>query len=215
MPDLKSRAQRERETAAALLLAFQRYGQDAARLWPQPYNLAVMQANLQAALTPSLADTFQEAAAQLKVKYGVNVSEPELRRWAEQWASGYVPPLATAIVDTSQADLAALNGKTQAEVSAAFVLIIASMAARAEMIAITETTRAISAGEGFMVERAGLLGVGTLTPIWFTELDARVCDVCGPLHGAGPEIYDAVSPDGPPAHVRCRCWLEYEEEAFA
>ena len=212
MPDLKTRAQRERETAAAVLLIFQQYGQDALHAWPGPYDWAIMQARLQAALTPTLAETFEQAAAQIKAKYGVQISEPELRRWAEQWANGYAGPLSTAIVGTTQADLDALKGKTQAEVAAAFAVIVAGMAARAEMIAITETTRAISAGEGFMVERGGLIGAEGVELLWQTAEDERVCDVCGPLHGAGYEIYDRVSPGGPPAHPRCRCFLSPPED---
>ena len=48
---------------------------------------------------------------------------------------------------------------------------------------------------------------------WYTNLDGRTCDVCGPLHGAQAKI-NADYPDdgryfgsqpGPPMHPNCRC----------
>ena len=76
---------------------------------------------------------------------------------------------------------------------------------RAEMIAITETTRAAVEGERWAVrlleERWGIL----MIPSWQTANDEFVCPICGPKH-------DKPIRDGeyPPAHPRCRCWVTYE-----
>jgi hypothetical protein len=75
---------------------------------------------------------------------------------------------------------------------------------RAEMIAVTETTRAAVEGERAYVEQLRReLGVN-LVPVWNTANDERVCPICGPKHRK--EITDGVYP---PAHPRCRCYLSY------
>jgi hypothetical protein len=76
---------------------------------------------------------------------------------------------------------------------------------RAEMIAVTETTRAAVEGERALVEALQKeSGIG-MAPIWQTSNDERVCPICGPKHGK--HITDG---QYPPAHPRCRCWVTYE-----
>lgn len=75
---------------------------------------------------------------------------------------------------------------------------------RAEAIAITEITRAISRGEEFaagLIQKQGVL----LECVWWTAQDERVCPICGELHGRIELFWVDEYPDGPPAHVRCRC----------
>ncbi len=81
---------------------------------------------------------------------------------------------------------------------------------RAATIAVTETTRAFAEGqkEAGRILREENPGV-KIEKTWFTNRDDRVCDICGPLDGESVD-YDATFPeDGPPAHVNCRCWIEY------
>jgi hypothetical protein len=84
--------------------------------------------------------------------------------------------------------------------------------ARARSIAITEVTRAASqaqvdyqrylSGKGIAMERT-----------WVTNVDELVCPTCGPLHNLVedevaplyPQGWIAEYPEGPPAHVNCRC----------
>lgn len=84
--------------------------------------------------------------------------------------------------------------------------------ARARSIAITEVTRAAAqaevdyqrylAGKGIMMERT-----------WITNVDEKVCPTCGPLHNlvedevtsTYPQGWVMEYPEGPPAHVNCRC----------
>ncbi len=80
---------------------------------------------------------------------------------------------------------------------------------RAESVATTETTTATSAGGEVAV--AQTIGLSALDQ-WFTADDDRVCPICGPLHEAPRERWMAQFPDGPPAHVNCRCWIQYERE---
>lgn len=76
---------------------------------------------------------------------------------------------------------------------------------RAEMIAITETTRAAVEGERAMVDELTKETGVAMIPIWQTANDERVCPICGPKHGK--PITDGKFP---PAHPNCRCWVTYE-----
>ncbi len=80
---------------------------------------------------------------------------------------------------------------------------------RAESIAVTETTVATSAGGEMAAQQSGGTQQGDT---WYTEKDGRVCPLCAPLHKAGRTEWMAAFPAGPPAHPRCRCWIEYATE---
>lgn len=87
---------------------------------------------------------------------------------------------------------------------------------RAEMIAVTEATRAFSAGNQLAWAQSGVVqGLA-----WMTAEDELVCPICEPLGAADPYPFDAGvilegrEPDtaiessyAPPAHVACRCFL--------
>ena len=79
-------------------------------------------------------------------------------------------------------------------------------ASRAEGIAVTEVTRAYSAGQSAVLK--GLEEVGfEMAEVWNTNHDEVTCKICKPLN-------DKVRDDGwtepPPAHPRCRCWTTLE-----
>jgi hypothetical protein len=76
---------------------------------------------------------------------------------------------------------------------------------RAENVGITETTTATSEAEGIGQDILAEIGIDA-SARWFTQLDERVCDLCGPLHGTTQSRWP-VGP--PPAHPRCRCYLVY------
>ena len=77
---------------------------------------------------------------------------------------------------------------------------------RAEMIAVTEITRAVVEGERIVVRELNKQGV-IMVPIWLTKNDELVCSICGPRNEK--EITDGFYP---PAHPRCRCGVDYEPE---
>ncbi len=77
-------------------------------------------------------------------------------------------------------------------------------ASRAESIAITEITQALSMGEEVAAGIALKNGF-ILESVWVTALDEQVCPVCGPLHNMPELSWSDEFPYGPPAHVRCRC----------
>jgi len=76
---------------------------------------------------------------------------------------------------------------------------------RAEMIAVTETTRAVVEGEKAAVDRLADVTGRRMVPVWLTMNDERVCPICGPRHKQ--MITDGMYP---PAHPRCRCQVAYE-----
>jgi SPP1 gp7 family putative phage head morphogenesis protein len=78
---------------------------------------------------------------------------------------------------------------------------------RAEMIAVTEVTRAAAEGERATVREIEKEGI-RMVEVWQTNNDSLVCPICGPRHGK--KVGDGWSKnDGPPAHPRCRCWLTH------
>lgn len=82
---------------------------------------------------------------------------------------------------------------------------------RALRIAVTEITRAYAtanqtAGQAYQDQFPDL----TIVKTWFTNVDDKVCDICGPLHMTSVKIDDSWGGiDNPPAHVNCRCWASY------
>ena len=84
--------------------------------------------------------------------------------------------------------------------------------ARAEMIATTEVTRMYAEGNLAAWDATGVVGGS----VWRTANDEKVCPVCGPLHNTTAGLYEngfttedgGIGLTGPPAHPRCRCWLQ-------
>lgn len=82
---------------------------------------------------------------------------------------------------------------------------------RANLIAATELTSAITAANLLVWEDAFRLGLTDKhRKRWVTVFDERTCPICKPLHNVTVDL-NAVFPggmDGPPAHPICRCHLE-------
>ena len=82
---------------------------------------------------------------------------------------------------------------------------------RANMIAVTETTRIYAEGNQLAWKSTGLVEANR----WATARDDRVCPICAPLDGMivalGENGFTTEAGDigltGPPAHVNCRCGL--------
>lgn len=75
---------------------------------------------------------------------------------------------------------------------------------RAHAIAVTEITRALSISENVAAALALEMGY-MLKSHWITEEDDRVCPECSPLHNMTESAWSLKFPEGPPAHVFCRC----------
>lgn len=73
---------------------------------------------------------------------------------------------------------------------------------RAAMIASTEVTRVFSEANRAAFESTGLVDQVR----WNTAQDDLVCPICAPRDG---KLYPVgATSEAPPAHVRCRCWVQ-------
>ncbi len=85
---------------------------------------------------------------------------------------------------------------------------------RANSIAVTETTRAFAEGERQAgIELHSKYPDVPVLKTWFTNVDERVCPICGGLDGQEvdinePFIFEGEEFDQPPAHPNCRCWMQ-------
>lgn len=200
MPDVVNRKKRERELAAALLLLFDDYA-DQTRI-----DHTKLKQDLEPVLRDHLSGTYASGFEQLRD--GLNLeglADPN-----NTWVTQYSKKLADMIVENTQKVAA-----QQAAEGIAIDLSSQFSAERAERIAITETTRANTAGEYGAVKTAmgqGILNADDMSMLWHTCEDELVCDECAPLNQQPAEVWQVECPGGPPLHVNCRCWLDYDLE---
>jgi len=139
---------------------------------------------------------------------GVSVDFALVNRAVEKWAREMGLELVKGINDTSR------KAATQAiadwiDSGAAIDDLMALLepwfgATRAEMIAVTEVTRAFAEGNVAAWRESGVVD----RVKWQTAVDELVCPICGPLAGTTDTLDGDFGGVGhPPAHVRCRCWL--------
>jgi len=195
MPDLPNRRAREAELAVAIWLIFRRYRS-------LPLDETGLIRDLSTVMVMPLADVYVDAARNMPLPTGAAEQTEET---AISWASGYAPTLAAEIVDGTAQRIDPTQGPPQLET------ILSRQ--RAEDIAVTETTRAITAAEAWVVLWMAQEDGQQPEKIWQTEHDAKVCPVCRPLHNQNETVWRQTSPGGPPAHPRCRCWLKYRRAA--
>jgi hypothetical protein len=196
MPDLHDRRQRESEMAAALLLLFDDYRDQ----WPD-IDWQRFRDDVELTVAPHLAGTWTLSAEQLRLAAGFDGQVLTDVESATRWAQAYSRELARLIVQN-----------TQGMASKAAGADVVFGQARADLIAASETTRAVTAGEYGVLTAAVSLGIMPYSDdvvIWYTADDERVCPYCMPLHQQPRSVWSAEAPYGPPLHPRCRCWLEY------
>lgn len=132
----------------------------------------------------------------------------EAMGWAAQYAGELIKRVddnTRALVRRAVAAFVATPGMTIEDLRD--TLAPAFNEARAQRIAVTETTFAFTAGQRLVrdyLQRGGL----RLERVWRTSMDERVCEVCGGLE----DKREAEGWGGmePPAHVNCRCWTALE-----
>ena len=155
------------------------------------------------ALAPNLIGQYKEAAMVLLRKFikEDDIDEDELDELADSamtkhsaWIAGMVTETTTKWIEDDQNPGRAFSRE------------------RAELIAITEITRARTMGEMAAAELLAEVDV-ILVGTWITMEDELVCEVCGPLHLTPESYWSEFFPNGSPAHVRCRCNIEWKEKA--
>lgn len=217
MPELPGRSKYEIELTRIMARLLSAYAGRLLELLGDPPNLANLPPDfwqnesevMVAALRPFLEQVYLDSA---RAMMGSTVSAIDwalVNQAAVDWASTYTFNLIQGLFQTDigalQRALAAYYQAptTMGELTARILQIIASPI-RAEMIAVTEVTRAAAEGERAIA--AGLAKQGiVMTPIWKTNNDELVCPICAPRNQQ--EITDDIYP---PAHPRCRCWVSYE-----
>jgi hypothetical protein len=221
MPELSNRDELESKLASALGA---RFTADLSALLdsigdpPEEPNLPAdfwddVAAGLIAIFSTDLLSTYMQSAEFLLGQINIGTDWAGLNQNAINWLNQYSFDLVRGINDTSRevlrTALTDFYSQNLTKEQLAQLLEPSFGPVRAEMIAITETTRASVEGERALIaliERENLNI--RMVPIWQTANDDRVCPICGPKH-------DQPIEDGeyPPAHPRCRCWVNYEMEA--
>ena len=161
-------------------------------------------------MQPNLAQTATEEGLRLGAEVGVQFDPPVVNLAAADWAKRYTYDLVKDINATTMKDIArsieefvVTPGMTIGELTRSLTGPGAAFSpVRAEMQAVTETTRAFSAATRQYQARLAESGI-RMQLVWRTVADARVCLLCLPLNGK-PES-EWTDTDGPPRHVSCRC----------
>ncbi len=160
------------------------------------------------ALLPQLETIFHDAAEDMVEHVGGGVEWDLINNRAADWARQATLDLETGLTENSKQiiqsgvadfyDQRLTLGALQDRLSRTFGPV------RAEMIAITETTRAAAQGEKGYADELRKQGA-VLKGVIETEKDEAVCAICAPLDGKDPEVEGY-----PPYHPRCRCNVRYE-----
>lgn len=208
---LSVRMKAEREIRRKIQKILAKYQERAARAIrrSEEFDYEGMADELRSAVMPELSALVLDNTLRLSVAMGITFDPAVLNSEALRWAREYSYDLVRGLTETTRNQLREATsafvqtpGMTIGDISK--LIEPAFGPVRADMIAITETTRAYSQATN---ELAGLLRQETpeltITKVNNTMQDERVCPICGPLEGA-PES-EWPSPDGPPWHVRCRC----------
>lgn len=191
-------------------------------------------ADLQAVVRKALFEVYLKQAEAVRNVPGspvasIGVDWALVNRRAAEWASKYTFDLVKGIRENTQSATAATlqavlqdaisRGITEAQLNAEIADALAGTfgPVRAEMIAVTEVTRAAANGEAGLAAEIAAQGV-QMRPVWMTSEDEIVCPICGELNGmvgeesgagwtfsAGGEIYEL-----PPAHPNCRCGVGFQ-----
>jgi SPP1 gp7 family putative phage head morphogenesis protein len=151
-----------------------------------------------------------------QVTDGIAVDWALANEAAAQWAEAYSFELVSGITNTTQTALQreiagfAESGETFQQFNRRLAGSDLFSAARSEMIAVTEVTRAYAQGNMVTWRESGV----TEGKEWNTANDEIVaeCPICFPLHEKVIEIDEEFTSQSfsgatPPAHPLCRCWL--------
>lgn len=184
--------------------------------------------SLRALLEPLLRKLYVGQANRLGTDIGrTKVDWTLVNENAATWAAEYTFDLVKGVVDTMTGSVDDnLQGLLREAIAGGFEdsltnaqiaerLTPAFGVARAEMIAVTETTRAAAAGETAIAEQLAGNGI-RMVATWNTSEDELVCATCEPLDGVAesskggwksPTTGETI--DMPPAHPYCRCFLTH------
>lgn len=169
--------------------------------------------DIQRDIEPILVDTFLAQAESLMGTVTIGADWGRFNVIAADWARTYTYDLVKDIEGTTRGALERLlqkdipgyfeEGLTSRELARRLEAQFGAV--RAEMIAVTETTRAAVEGERAYVAELVKETGKEMIPIWLTSNDERVCPICNPRNEK-----PITGGDFPPAHPRCRCGVAWE-----
>jgi hypothetical protein len=196
----------------AVLEKYKRRAATAVRRGEQ-FDYAGMADEMRAAVTPELSSLVLDNVMRLSVDTGISFDPAVINTEALRWARQFSHDWANKLNETTRRQLSEVlsafvetPGMTIGDIET--LIEPAFGAVRAEMIAVTETTRAYAMATN---ELQGLLAQETpeltTVQVWNTMNDEFVCRVCGPAEGAPKSEWPGLGlpNDGPPAHPNCRC----------
>ena len=173
-------------------------------------------------LIPKLEQIFLGSAEQMLADApALGVDWAMVNQYAADWARQYGYGLVGGITETTRTALQKKiagfyeNAMTIPQLRESLQSLFGPV--RAEMIAITETTRAATEGQASLVTELNRQGIRMIGE-WTTSNDELVCSVCFPLDGRREENGGFRHPKTgvfykrPPAHPRCRCDIAYKFE---
>ena len=175
---------------------------------------------IQKDVEPVLLDTYLTQATNVMLNIGIGVSLDNINHQAVNWARSHTENILREMwrsrEDITREMLSATRqvgeiigqgyeqGLTIREITERLQPYYSPV--RAEMIAVTETTRAVVEGERAYVDQLERESGQRMIPIWMTANDERVCPICSPRNEK-PILNNG---DYPPAHPRCRCGVGWE-----
>jgi len=226
MPDIIDRSEKEAQYARLMAKLLKAYGGRLLEKLGDPPDLKNLPADfwddeanrLVEVLSPFGKRVYLDAARELmkqtRIEVDWNVINENAAKWSRQHTGGW---LARKINDTTRDTIELEIRRLKESIPAYFErqMTIGDLEqrlqenglfgpVRAEMIAVTEVTRAASEGEQEMARELAAAGI-EMVPVWQTNNDELVCEICEPKNER--PIKDA---EYPPAHPRCRCWVNYE-----
>lgn len=165
--------------------------------------------SIQADVEPILVEAYIQQAEALMVRIGIGVDWAGVNTAAANWARLHSETVMRELFNRTYEGVSTLVPQyfeqhwRMSDLSAALERYYSSV--RAEMIAVTETTRALVEGEKEIIAALSRESGAEMVPIWMTAHDERVCPLCGPRN-------EKPITDGnyPPAHPNCRCGVGYE-----
>ena len=168
-----------------------------------------MEASGQEAVTPILKDFYIAQAQAMSEEVGVELTWSLVNTNAVNWSQSYGFELIRGLNETTRQQMQKVLSDFWSESATIEDLIgkIAELfgAARAERIAITETTRAAVEGERAYIEGLEAEFGMRARSFWHTVNDSYVCRACQEKDGLEVDRTDV-----PPLHPGCRCYIDWE-----
>lgn len=173
-------------------------------------DLTALMGSVRAELLVALETLFNDAAEQLADENAIPLDPVAVAAAASVWATGYTATFGGNFDEATRTLIQGVvrkyettPGMTRAQVEK--LLEGALGARRAEVVAITEITRAASQATRHYQKTLKEMGV-EMRRVWRTNNDSLTCPLCGPLNGKTEEEYEGE----PPLHPRCRCFETLE-----